>query len=179
MAIVGPPCAGEFSCENRRAMLKHLNSGPRPPTRVVILGAHGFLSTHLQAWCAGKGIPVRAISSREVDLTRTENAPQLAALLRADDAVVMTAGVAPDKGRDYRALMANLRMVETVIVALGKSACAHFVCLSSDAVYYAEQIPLDEESTREPTDLYSLSHTAREMLVSSELERLGIPVAVL
>lgn len=146
---------------------------------MVILGAHGFLSTHLQAWCAGKGIPVRAVASREVDLARVENAPQLAALLRADDAVVMTSGVPPDKGKDYRALMANLRMVETVIVALEKSACSHFVCLGSDAVYYAEQIPLDEDSTREPTDLYALSHTAREMLLCSELERLGIPVAVL
>jgi UDP-glucose 4-epimerase len=160
-------------------MLKHLNTAPQRPARVVILGARGFLSTHLQSWCGRKGIPVRAVSSREIDLMRVENAPQLTALLRADDAVVMTSGVPPDKGRDYRALMANLRMVETVIVALEKATCAHFVCLSSDAVYYAEQIPLDEDSTREPTDLYALSHTAREMLVSTELERLGIPVAVL
>jgi nucleoside-diphosphate-sugar epimerase len=145
----------------------------------VILGAHGFLSTHLQAWCARKEVPYRAISSREIDLTRLENAPHLAALLRADDALVMTSCVPPDKGKDYRALMANLRMVETVIAALEKVPCSHFVCLSSDAVYYADKIPLDEDSTREPTDVYALSHTAREMLVGSELARLAIPAAVL
>jgi UDP-glucose 4-epimerase len=146
---------------------------------VVILGAHGFLSTHLQAWCARKEMPFRAVSSREIDLTRPDNARELAALLRADDALVMTSCVPPDKGKDYRALMANLRMVETVIAALEKAPCAHFVCLSSDAVYYADKIPLDEDSTREPTDVYALSHTAREMLLGSELERLRIPLCVL
>jgi UDP-glucose 4-epimerase len=146
---------------------------------VVILGAHGFLSTHLQAWCTRKAVPFRAVSSREIDLTRLENTAQLASLLRPDDSIVMTSCVPPDKGKDYRALMANLRMVETVIAALEKSTCAHFVCLSSDAVYYADKIPLDEDSTREPTDVYALSHTAREMLLSSELERLRIPLCVL
>ena len=43
----------------------------------------------------------------------------------------------PAKGRDYRALMANLRMVEAVIGALEKKPCAHLICLSSDAVYDA------------------------------------------
>ena len=160
-------------------MLRHLNAEPGRPARVVILGARGFLSTHLQAWCVRAGLPFRAVSSAEVDLTRAESAAPLAALLQPGDALVMTSCVPPDKGKDYRALMANLRMVETVIAAIEKSGCAHFVCLSSDAVYYADKIPLDEDSTREPTDVYSLSHTAREMLLTSELEKRRIPVCVL
>ena len=107
-------------------MLKHLNPAPQRPARVVILGAHGFVSTHLQAWCGGNDVAFRAVSSQEIDLTRRDNAPQLAALLRADDAIVMTSSVAPDKGRDYRTLMANLRMVETVIMALERSAASKF-----------------------------------------------------
>lgn len=160
-------------------MLKHLNPAPQRPARVVILGAHGFVSTHLQAWCRRNEVAFRAVSSQEIDLTRREHAPQLAALLHPDDAIVMTSSVQPDKGRDYRALMANLRMVETVILALESSACAHFVCLSSDAVYDAEKIPLDEDSTREPTSVYALSHIAREMLLCAELEQRKIPVCVL
>lgn len=160
-------------------MLKHLSPAPARPSRVVILGANGFVSTHLQAWCARNEIALRAVSSREIDLTRFEKAPQLGELLRPDDAVVMTSSIQPGKGRDYRALMANLRMVETVIAALERSACAHFVYLSSDAVYDASKIPLDEDSSREPTDVYALSHIAREMLLCSELERQKIPVCVL
>jgi nucleoside-diphosphate-sugar epimerase len=160
-------------------MLKHLNPAPQWPARVVILGAHGFVSTHLQTWCRGNAIAFRAVSSQEIDLTRRDNAPQLAALLRPDDAMVMTSSVAPDKGRDYRTLMDNLRMVETVIMALERSACAHFICLSSDAVYDADKIPLDEDSSREPTDVYALSHIAREMLLCSELERRKLPICVL
>lgn len=160
-------------------MLKHLNSAPQRPSRVVILGAHGFLSTHLQSWCAKNAIPFRAVSSREIDLSHGDSAAQLGDLLRADDAVVMTSSVQPDKGRDYRALMTNLRMVESVVVALDRSTCAHFVYLSSDAVYDANKIPLDEDSSREPTDLYALSHIGREMLFCSELDRRKIPVCVL
>lgn len=160
-------------------MLRHLSPTPTRPSRVVILGANGFVSTHLQAWCDRSEVAFRAVSSQEIDLTRLEKAPQLAALLRADDAVVMTSFIQPDKGRDHRALMANLRMVETVVTALESSTCAHFVCLSSDAVYDANKIPLDEDSTREPTDLYSLSHIAREMVLCTELERRKIPVCVL
>ena len=160
-------------------MLKHLSSAPMRPSRVVILGANGFVSTHLQAWCARNEIAFRAVSSQEIDLTRLEKAPDLANLLGPRDAVVMTSSIQPGKGRDYRALMANLRMVETVVTALESSACAHFVYLSSDAVYDASKIPLDEDSTREPTDLYALSHIAREMVLHSELERRKIPVCVL
>jgi UDP-glucose 4-epimerase len=160
-------------------VLKHLNSLSQRPARVVILGAHGFISTHLQSWCAKNALPFRAVSSREIDLALPENASRLAALLNEGDAVVMTSSIQPDRGRDFRTVMANLRMAETVVAALEKTACAHFVCLSSDAVYDASKIPLDEDSTREPVDLYALWHVGREMLLTTELERLRIPVCVL
>ena len=60
-------------------------------------------------------------------MTRREKAQQFAGLLRPDDAVVMTSSIQPDKNRGYSALMANLRMVETVLIALESSPCAHFV----------------------------------------------------
>jgi nucleoside-diphosphate-sugar epimerase len=160
-------------------MLKHLHPQPQPPARVVILGARGFIAAYLQAWCAREGIACRAVSSGEVDLTVPAGADRLAELLRPDDALVLASSVPPDKGRDYRALMANLRMAETVILALEKKPCAQVVCLSSEAVYDANQIPLDEDSSREPTDLYALSHTGREMMLGAELERLKIPLCLL
>jgi nucleoside-diphosphate-sugar epimerase len=160
-------------------MLKHLQSSSGRPARVLILGARGFLSTHLQAWCARNEIDCRPVASVEIDLTQPASAAQLAALIRPDDAIVITSSIQPGQGRDYRALMANLRITETVIGALERAACAQVVCLSSDAVYDAHQIPLDEDSSREATNVYALSHIAREMLLSSELERRNIPLCVL
>jgi nucleoside-diphosphate-sugar epimerase len=158
-------------------MLKHFHAQPQKPARVVVLGARGFLSTHLQSWCARQQIACHAVSSRDVDLTRPESARRLTELLRPDDAVVMASS--QDKGRDYRALMANLRMAETVAAALESAGCAQLVYLSSEAVYDANQIPLDEDSSREPTDFYALAHTAREMMLSAELARRDVPVCLL
>lgn len=160
-------------------MLTHLQPSPVIPARVVLLGANGFLARHLQAALPAHGIPLLAVSSRDLDLTKPASAEQLAALLRPDDAVVMLSTLTPEKGRDAHMLMLNLSMAENVCRALGRSRCAHFVYLSSDAVYDAHQIPLDEDSTREPVDLYGLMHTAREMMLGSALEPTGIPYCIL
>jgi nucleoside-diphosphate-sugar epimerase len=45
-------------------------------------------------------------------------------------------------------------------------------------VYDARKIPLDEDSTREPVNLYALAHLGREMVLSNELQRLQIPLCV-
>lgn len=160
-------------------MLSHRNPDPQKPGRVLILGARGFISRHLQNWCAAQGIDCLPVGSNEIDLTDTANAPRLARLVQPGDAVVMGSILTPDKGRDYAALMRNLRMAETVCLALERSPCAHFVYLSSDAVYDAHQIPLDEDSTREPTDMYALAHIAREMMLGTLLNAKGIPLCIL
>lgn len=159
-------------------MLTH-GQESKAPSRVVVLGANGFIARCVQKWCGGHDVACRPVGSAEIDLSDPANAPRLAALLRADDAIVMTSSLTPDKGRDYRALMANMRMAETVCLALEKTPCAHFAYLSSDAVYDANKIPLDEDSTREPVDLYALSHVGREMVLSTELQRLQIPLCIL
>jgi len=160
-------------------MLIHQNPSPQPPSRVVILGAHGFISLHLRSWCCADGIDCLSVGSSDIDLTEADNGPRLASLLRARDAIVMTSTLTPEKGRDYLTLMRNLRMAETICRALAQAPCAHFIYLSSDAVYDAQKIPLDEDSAREPTDLYALCHTAREMMFDSELAKLSIPLCIL
>lgn len=160
-------------------MLSHRNPAQKNPDRVVILGARGFIARHLHDWCNANGMDCLAIGSNDVDLSETGNASRLAALLRPGDAVVMTSTLTPEKGRDYLTLMRNLRMAETVCLALAETPCAHLVYLSSDAVYDAQKVPLDEDSTREPTDLYALCHTAREMMFGAELVKLAIPYCIL
>jgi nucleoside-diphosphate-sugar epimerase len=161
------------------AMLTHNTPAPEKPQRVIVLGAGGFISKHLQAACAKEGVRCTAIGSNDIDLTDPPSASKLSQAMRADDAVVMTSMLTPERGRDVTALMSNLRMAETVSAALVRTPCRHFVYLSSDAVYDADKIPLDEDSSREPIDLYALSHTAREMMLTHELGRAGIRVCIL
>ncbi len=160
-------------------MLTHQNPAPAKPQRVVVLGARGFISKHLQAACAKESVRCAAIGSNDIDLTDPPSASELAQALNEDDAVVMTSMLTPERGRDVTTLMSNLRMAETVSAALVRTPCRHFVYLSSDAVYDADKIPLDEDSSREPIDLYALSHTAREMMLTHELGGAGIRVCIL
>jgi len=160
-------------------VLKHKNSLQKKPDRLVLLGAKGFISKHLQNWCVVNGVNCLALGSDDINLTATDNATKLASLLRPGDAVVMASMLTPEKGRDYRTLMANLRMAETVCIALNEAPCAHFIYLSSDAVYDAQKTPLDEDSTREPTDLYALCHITREMMLDAELSKMKIPFCIL
>ena len=160
-------------------MLAHRNKQPIPPNRVVLLGANGFLATHLRRELTSAGINCLALGRADLDLVQANSAEQLSHLIRADDTLIMSSILTPEKGRDFHVFMANLEMVHSVCLALETVPCAHFVYLSSDAVYDAHKIPLDEDSTREPIDLYALTHTAREMLLASVLSRGSTPFCAL
>jgi len=160
-------------------MLTHLQSEPAAPRRVVLLGGNGFLARHLQTALGREGIETLAISSLDADLIDPSSVTRLRELLQADDSVVMLSTLTPEKGRDHRTLMKNLSMAETVCRLLDDARCGHFVYLSSDAVYDAHQIPLDEDSSREPVDLYAVMHTAREMMIGSVLDKAKTPFCIL
>jgi UDP-glucose 4-epimerase len=160
-------------------MLTHKFPEGAKPLRVVLLGAGGFLAPESRRLIEQNGVPVHAIGGRELDLTGADASEKLAALLRPDDAVVMAAALTPDKGRDIGMLMKNLRMGENVCAAIGRLAPAHFVYISSDGVYDARfSSLLNEDSTCEPTDLYTLMHIAREKMLEQVCRATGIPLAV-
>ncbi len=160
-------------------MLTHTNSRDTAPARVVILGAQGFFASNLRQALTGAGIKHRAVGSAELDLTGPGAAGALAQLITPADTVVMLSCQTPDHGRDFHAVMHNLRMVEAVCTALEHTKCDHFVYISSEAVYDADKTPLDEDSSREPMDLYALTHTAREMMLGSVLSGQGTPYCIL
>jgi UDP-glucose 4-epimerase len=160
-------------------MLTHLQSSAVAPVRVVILGASGFIARALAASLGASKIPFLAVSSRQVDLTVSGAATALTALLQSGDAVVMTAAFTPDKGRDIATMMKNLRMAESVAAALAARPCAHFIYLSSDAVYDWRHPLVSEATAPSPTDLYSTMHLAREQMLGAAAAAAGIPYCIL
>lgn len=160
-------------------MLTHLFVPPRPPARVVILGANGFVPRALHARLERDAIPTLTLGSVELDLLDAGSVTKLTASLRADDVLVFTAALTPEKGRDLGTFMKNMRMAEHVIAALAARPCAHVLYFSSDAVYDPRVEDVNETSPTAPADLYGAMHLARELALRQAAAAVKIPFGVL
>ena len=159
-------------------MLKHHHSSPAKPERVLILGASGFIARDLARHLAEEKIECRAIASSEIDLLQPESVAQLQSAIRQGDALVMTSGITPNKGRDVGTLMKNLTMAQHVAAALEAAPCAHLVYISSDAVYDWREHLIRETSVRQPAELYGLTHVAREQILTLAATKAKVPLCI-
>lgn len=147
--------------------------------RIVILGAGGFLSPVLRRNLELHGAQVAALGRASMDLTAPDAGLQLAGHVSPPDVLVMAAGLTPDQGKNTATLMANLRMAEAVSGVIEQVRPAHFIYISSDAVYDARfSSLLNEESTTEPADLYSLMHVGREKILAQSCRLAGVPFLI-
>lgn len=157
-------------------MLDHHHLDPKVPDRVVVIGARGFIGAALTRRLKAEGIPVLALTSKDVDLATQDGGDKLAAMLDAADSLVMLAALTPDKGRDMGAFMRNISMGAAVCAALERTPVTHVVYVSSDAVYPMNVATVNEESCAAPVDLYGTMHKAREVMLRSSFNG---PYAVL
>lgn len=148
-------------------MITHQNNEPRPPSRVVVLGAGGFIGSAIFKQLKALEVPIVVPSSSELNLINPAAGDKLASWLTPSDAVVMLAALTPDKGRDIATFMKNLAMMQNVCTALEKSGCVHFVYFSSDAVYDTAISCVNEDTSASPQDLYGIMHYAREIMARS------------
>ena len=155
-------------------MLEHLSPILRAPSRVVVIGAGGFVGSAICARLAADEVPVLALTRTELDLLKPEAAATLQRLLRADDGVVFVSALAPT--RNNAMLMDNLRMAEAVCAALAAQSVAHLIYISSDAVYSDDANPVTERSCQQPSSLHGAMHLAREIMLRATLK---LPLAIL
>jgi UDP-glucose 4-epimerase len=156
-------------------MLEHLQPETFRPSRVVILGAGGFIGGAIVRRLAATAVPLLALGRREVDLLDPDSAGTLATLLRPDDAVVAAAAIAPVKS--IAMLAANMVLLEVMSEAFSRVPPAHLVNISSDAVFADGPLPLDESSSLAPTSLHGVMHLAREIAFATH--SLACPVVTL
>ena len=159
-------------------MLTHLVDADRQPSRVVVLGRSGFVARYLIPELQKTNTPVAVLGRPAFDLTAPASVAMLSDSLQPDDTVVILSALTPDKGRDFRTFMSNLRMAEHLCEVFDRRSCAQVVYVSSDAVYDGRDVPITEASTREPADLYALMHTSREMMLQSVLAARGVPFCI-
>ena len=155
-------------------MLQHQEATAKKPPRVVVIGAGGFVGGAIAQKLAYDGVPLLAITRKEVDLLQDGAGTMLAGMLRADDSVVFVSALAP--ARNSAMLMQNLRMADQAVVALASRPVAHLVYVSSDAVFADDATPVTERSCCQPSSMHGMMHAARELMLRSDVK---VPLAVL
>lgn len=155
-------------------MLDHLNARPAAPSRVVIVGAGGFVGGAIRRQLDAGRVPTLPLRRQDVDLLAADAPARLTGLLMPTDSVVMVSAVAPAK--NVPMLMQNLKMAEAICAALAETEIAHLVYISSDAVYADDANPVTERSPLAPSTIHGMMHAARELILKSSTKA---PVAML
>lgn len=146
-------------------MLVHTNPDPRKPSRVVVLGGHGFVGAASARLLAARDVPTVSPTRSELDLLAANATGQLRDYLQPDDALLVVAARAPCK--DAAMLVDNIRMMQPVCAALETCPLSHVVYISSDAVYRDSAQPLTERSCAEPGTLHGAMHITRELMLQA------------
>lgn len=137
-------------------------------SRVVIMGAKGFVGSASSKILKNNEINVLELSRSDVDLLSDGADKKLAAHLKTSDTLIVTSANAPVKNLPM--LLDNLRMLQNVCNALKIQPVKHLVYISSDAVYSDSSEPLHEKSCAEPQSLHGAMHITREVMLKFEVE---------
>jgi nucleoside-diphosphate-sugar epimerase len=146
-------------------MLEHLHPRAVKTSRVVIIGAGGFVGGAIKNKLAAEGVNTLGLTRKELNLLADDAVQHLQELMQPTDCVVMVSAVAPAK--TIPDFMLNLKMADAVSKALSASTIAQLVYISSDAVYADDANPVNERSCCAPSTIHGMMHAARELMLKS------------
>ena len=149
-------------------MLKHNSLDPAQPSRVVILGAAGFVGGAAKNAFDLEATDVLSLGRSEIDLLSPGAGLKIASHLRPADTFVVVSAEAPCK--DAAMLIRNVQMMIGVCEAISKIQPQHIIYVSSDAVYADIMEPLRETSSAEPGSMHGVMHLTREIMLKDAVE---------
>ena len=130
-------------------------------SRIIILGAKGFIGSAIAKKCLENNFPIVNVSRQDIDLAQPNASERLENILQDGDSLVVAAALAPVKTVEM--LTYNLKMAKQIVIACRNKKLKYFLNISSDAVYEDSVAPLTENSLRAPLSLHGVMHLAREL----------------
>lgn len=155
-------------------MLNHGNETPANPSRVVVMGADGFVGGTIAETLKKNGMQVLSLDKKEIDLLSDKAAESLASQLKPEDSFVAVSAIAPC--RNNAMLKDNIVMVKAMCDALQIQPVSHVVNISSDAVYAEDAALVDEKLNPSPSSSHGIMHLCREIMFKSVIKA---PLAIL
>lgn len=150
------------------------------PSRVVVLGSSGFVGSALMKCLNNSNINAVGVTSRDIDLRTEESIQQLSDFFKKDDAVVFVSALTPDKGRDPRTMIQNLKMADHFARSLnGNPGISQLVYVSSDAVYDDTLSFVRESSPCNPGAYHGAMHLSRELILKQAAKEAKTPLLIL
>lgn len=156
-----------------------LNFSESKPSRAVILGSKGFIGSAIAAQLTTQGLPVKALSSKELNLCAADAGDSLAQHLQPEDSLVFVSALTPDKGKDLATMKQNIAMAEAVLQAIAKKPIKQLVYISSDAVYDDNASLVNESTALAPQTFHGIMHRAREVALENQCQSRKIPLLIL
>lgn len=149
--------------------------------RIVILGHTGFVGNALfSGFQKSKNLEAHGYSSKELNLLHPSDFRILDAVSGPSTALIVTAGLTPDKGNDLRSLRANVDMAGNMGAYLADRDFGLVVFFSSDALYPYVDTPIREDSPIEPTqNYYAASKHMSECILQLSARSKGTPLLLL
>jgi UDP-glucose 4-epimerase len=157
-------------------LLEHLYDQPKNPIRVVILGASGFVGSHLLLTLQRKQISCLGLSSREIDFAEEGADQKLAEVLLPTDSIIVLAVCEPNKNMSINAFIRNIQMANNIGLAIQRIKCQQIVYFSSDAVYSFENKVIAENTLPSPSNLYGAMHLSREIIFRDLISRTQLTI---
>ena len=151
----------------------------KKPSRVVILGAKGFVANAFATRFKADGLSVKTLGASELDLTVEGAGQKLADVLQNDDCLVFVSALTPDRGRDLATMRKNLLMAEAVMDAIKKKPVQHLLYVSSDAVFDDKAHLVNETTPLAPETFHGIMHRAREAALIGACAVAKIPLVIL
>lgn len=148
-------------------MLKHLNTTPQAPKRVVVVGSNGFVGGTIADLLERHKVLVLRVTRADVDLLASDADARLARLLQAGDSLVAASAMAPCKNAEM--LKHNVVLALAIVKAAKTANLAHVLNIGSDAIYADSETPLTEASVTAPDSMHGVMHLARETMFRGEV----------
>ena len=115
-------------------------------SKVIVLGASGFVGKALLPLLDRQNIPYIAPSSKTLDLTTVDAVQKIADITRDGDTIILLSALTPEKGNPRDLTIKNILMAQHVLAGIEPRKIGHFIYVSSDAVYPLTADMVDERT---------------------------------